>query len=95
MSQLAPSSSSFFVCLTLHGLWCVPIRLHKLVQLSNRVEILKSFLLGWYVESTHKRSVTTRAAVRKGRAAGRKWFGKGFFHLAAASPAKTELREHA
>lgn len=46
------------------------------------------------MESTHKRSVTTRAAARKGGAAGRILFGKGLFHLAAASPAKTKLREH-
>jgi len=65
VSQLS-ASSSFVVRLTLHGLWCVLVRLRKLVQLSNPVEILKHFLLGWNVESTRKRSVTTRAAQGNG-----------------------------
>lgn len=54
----------FFLCL-FYLVW-----LHKLVQPYNPEKILKSFLLSWYVESTHRRSVSTRTAVRKGRAEG-------------------------
>lgn len=91
LSQLAASSYSFFVCLTLH----VPIRLCKLVQLSNPVEILKSFLLSWYMEFTHRGSVTPRGAARKGRATWRKWFGKSLFYLAAVLQKPHQLREDA